>query len=179
MLGHFYLGFIDVAKQKYDEAIDEFTTGAHFSNNGGASAGLAYGYAMAGKREEAMQIIKELKTTTKRGRIVPYRLAAVYVAFYESDCQGRFFSLLIAFRLLSLQSAPTDQTATIARQRGWAEQSYAADSSSSTSSIHSETISSAPAITVTVSTTVLSETRAGVRPAWPYRFFWSSEGACG
>jgi len=30
------------------------------------------------------------------------------VPFYESDCQGRFFSLLIAFWFSPLQSAPSD-----------------------------------------------------------------------
>ena len=67
--------------------------------------------------------------------------------FYESDCQGRFFSLLKAFRSYPLQSALTDRNAVIVRTRGWAEQSYAADSSSVPPLIHSETISSAPAIT--------------------------------
>ena len=28
--------------------------------------------------------------------------------FYESDCQGQFFSLLIAFSFSPLQSAPSD-----------------------------------------------------------------------
>src|SRR6188474_1235809 len=67
--------------------------------------------------------------------------------FYESDCQGQFSSLLIAFRSCPLQSAPTDRNAGIVRTRGWAEQSYAADSSSVSPLILSETISSAPSIT--------------------------------
>lgn len=85
VLGHFFLGFVRVAQEKYDEAIDQFQTAANFSNNGGASAGLAYGYAMAGKREEALQILDELKTTRKRGLIVPYRVAAVYVALGDKE----------------------------------------------------------------------------------------------
>jgi len=67
--------------------------------------------------------------------------------FYESDCQGRFSSLLKAFRSYPLQSVSSDRNAAIVRTRGWAEQSYAADSSSVPPLIHSETISSAPAIT--------------------------------
>ncbi|MDP9195115.1 MAG: hypothetical protein M3P06_25745, partial [Acidobacteriota bacterium] len=39
-------------------------------------------------------------------------------AFYESDCQGQFSSLLIAFRSSPLQSAPTDRNAAIVRTRG-------------------------------------------------------------
>ena len=60
VLGHFYLGFISVAQQKYDAAIAEFKIGADFSNNGGALAGLAYGYAMTGRKDEALKIIDEL-----------------------------------------------------------------------------------------------------------------------
>ena len=85
VLGHFFLGFIDAARKKYDDAIDQFKTAADFSNNGGASAGLAYGYAMAGRRDEALQIVEDLKTNRKRGLIVPYRLAAVYVALGDKD----------------------------------------------------------------------------------------------
>ena len=85
VLGHFFLGFVDVAQEKYDDAIDQFKTAANFSNNGGASAGLAYGYAAGGRRDEALRIIDELKTTQKRGLIVPYRLAAVYVALGDKD----------------------------------------------------------------------------------------------
>lgn len=85
VLGHFFLGFINVAQQKYDEAIAEFKTAAGFSNNGGAWAGLAYGYAMGGRKDEALKIIDELKTSRKRGRIVPYRLATVYLALDSKD----------------------------------------------------------------------------------------------
>ena len=85
VLGHFYLGFVHAARRKYDEAVAEFKTGANFSNNGGALAGLAYGYAMAGKKDEALKIVEELKTTYGGSRVVPYRLAAVYVALGDSD----------------------------------------------------------------------------------------------
>jgi tetratricopeptide (TPR) repeat protein len=85
VLGHFFLGFIYAAQQKYDEAISEFTTAAGFSNNGGAWAGLAYGYAMGGKKDEALKIVDELKTTRSKGLIVPYRLAAVYLAMGDKE----------------------------------------------------------------------------------------------
>lgn len=77
----------------------------------------------------------------------PWPRSLTWGTFYESDCQGQISSLLIAFRSSPLQSAPTDRNAAIVRTRGWAEQSYAADSSSVSPLIHNETISSAPAIT--------------------------------
>lgn len=85
VLGHFFLGFIHVARQEYDEAIKEFKTAAGFSKNGGALAGLAYGYAVAGKKVEALEIIREMKTSPAGGLIVPYRLAAVYLALGDKD----------------------------------------------------------------------------------------------
>ena len=60
--------------------------------------------------------------------------------FYESDCQGRFSSLLIAFRLASWQSVPSELVATIVSAYGWAEQSCVSDSCSVAPSILSETI---------------------------------------
>jgi tetratricopeptide (TPR) repeat protein len=85
VLGHFFLGFVYVAQKKQDEAIAEFKTAAGFSNNGGAWAGLAYGYAMGGRKDEALKIVEELKTTHTKGLIVPYRLAAVYLALGDKD----------------------------------------------------------------------------------------------
>jgi tetratricopeptide (TPR) repeat protein len=85
VLGHFFLGFIYVAQEKYEEAITEFKTGAGFSNNAGALLGLAYGYAMGSRRDEALKIIEELKATRKEYQIVPYRVAAVYLALGDKD----------------------------------------------------------------------------------------------
>src|SRR5436190_24264774 len=50
--------------------------------------------------------------------------------FYESDCQGQFSSLLIAFSYFPLQSAPSDPKRTIADASGWAVQSSVANSCS-------------------------------------------------
>jgi tetratricopeptide (TPR) repeat protein len=85
VLGHFFLGFIYVAQQKRDEAIAEFQKATTYSKNGGALAGLAYGYAVSGRKEDAEKIINELKRGTGSGLIVPYRLAAVYVALGDKD----------------------------------------------------------------------------------------------
>lgn len=80
VIGHFFLGFVYVAKQKNEEAIAEFKKAASFGNNAGALSGLAYGYAMAGDKDEARRILDELQTNHKGAALVPYRLAAVYLA---------------------------------------------------------------------------------------------------
>jgi len=83
MLGHFLLGFVYVAQQKYDEAIAEFKIDV--GNNAGALAALAYAYAMGGKKDEALKILDELETSHKGAKIVPYRIAAVYLALGDKD----------------------------------------------------------------------------------------------
>ena len=85
VLGHFFLGFIYVAQQKREEGIAEFQKATTYSKNGGALAGLAYGYAVNGRKEDAEKIISELNSGTASGLIVPYRLAAVYVALGDKD----------------------------------------------------------------------------------------------
>src|SRR5205823_9247333 len=56
--------------------------------------------------------------------------AAQRRTFYESDCQGRVSSLLIAFSSFPLQSAPSDSRTTNGGASGWAEKSFSAGSSS-------------------------------------------------
>ena len=85
LLGHFLLGFVYVAQQQYDEAISEFKRAARFGNNAGALAALAYAYAMGGKKDEALKILDELKTSHQGATIVPYRIAAVYLALGDKD----------------------------------------------------------------------------------------------
>ena len=85
LLGHFLLGFVYVAQQKYEEAIAEFKRAVNFGNNAGALAALAYAYAMDGKKDEALKILDELKTSHKGSKIVPYRIAAVYLALGDKD----------------------------------------------------------------------------------------------
>ena len=89
-IAHFLLGFVYVAQNKTEEATPELKRSVTMlSNNGGALASLAYAYAMGGKKDEALKIVDELRTRQNRNRaefvIVPYRLAAVYVALGDKD----------------------------------------------------------------------------------------------
>jgi tetratricopeptide (TPR) repeat protein len=87
-VAHFLLGFVYVAKNKADEAIPELKKAVRMlSNNGGALAALAYAYAMDGKKDEALRMVDELRTRPNRAEaeIVPYRVAAVYVALGDKD----------------------------------------------------------------------------------------------
>ena len=85
VLGHFFLGLIHVAEAQYDKAIPELEKAAGASNNGGALAGLAYGNAMAGKKDRARELLEKLNAGRQSGLIVPYRVAAVHLALGEND----------------------------------------------------------------------------------------------
>jgi tetratricopeptide (TPR) repeat protein len=82
-ISHFGLGFVYVAQQKYEGAIAEFKSAVAVDNNGGGLAALAYVYAMHGKRDEALRMLNEI--TTNPAKLVPYRIAAVYLALGDKD----------------------------------------------------------------------------------------------
>jgi tetratricopeptide (TPR) repeat protein len=85
VLGHFFLGLIQVAQKQYDKAMPELEKAAVASNNGGALAGLAYGSAMAGKKDRARELLEKLNAGSESGLIVPYRVAAVHLALGDKD----------------------------------------------------------------------------------------------
>jgi tetratricopeptide (TPR) repeat protein len=80
----FYLGLIHVAQKQYDKAIAELEATTH-ERNGGALAGLAYAYAMAGNPDRARELAGKLFVDNTSGLIVPYRMAAVYLALGDKD----------------------------------------------------------------------------------------------
>lgn len=84
VLGHFFLGLIRVAQERYDKALPEFEIAAA-GHNGGATAGLAYGYAMSGQKDRARDLLAKLNAGRDSGLIVKYRVAAVYLALGNKD----------------------------------------------------------------------------------------------
>jgi len=84
MVVRFYLGLIYAAEKQYDKAIPQLKS-TTTEKNGGALAGLAYAYAMAGQRQRARELLDKLYANRDSGLIVPYRIAAVYVALGDKD----------------------------------------------------------------------------------------------
>ena len=84
VLAHFFLGLIRVAEAQYDKAIPVFETAAA-GHNGGAMAGLAYGYAIAGQKDRALEILAKLQAGRDSGLIVDYRVAAVHLGLGDKD----------------------------------------------------------------------------------------------
>jgi tetratricopeptide (TPR) repeat protein len=82
-ISHFGLGFVYVAQHKYEGAIAEFKSAVAVDNNSGGLAALAYAYAMHGKRDEALRMLNEI--TANPVNVVPYRIAAAYLALGDKD----------------------------------------------------------------------------------------------
>ncbi|MCK4931221.1 MAG: tetratricopeptide repeat protein, partial [Candidatus Aminicenantes bacterium] len=83
---HRYIGMAYEQKEMHKEAEKEFQRAITLS--GGFTKdleALAHTYAMAGKREEAIEIVGELRELFKRERASPYGIASIYAALGEKD----------------------------------------------------------------------------------------------
>ena len=91
-LYHFYMGLAEAQDSLCEEAVEEFRRGVILSgSNTAAVAGLGYGYALVGKRHEAVSVLGMLEKGWQQLRSVfpsaapPYRVAAIYAALGEKD----------------------------------------------------------------------------------------------
>ena len=76
----FYLGLMLIAQGHEQEAIVELERAANQGDNVGASLGLAYGYASAHRRDDALRVLGVVRAAHSEDQIVHYRLAAVLLA---------------------------------------------------------------------------------------------------
>jgi serine/threonine-protein kinase len=74
-------------KGMFEEAIEEFRIGADLAPKGPPepSSGLAHVFARMGRRDEALQIIDELKDLAGRRYVSPYGIASIYACLGETD----------------------------------------------------------------------------------------------
>jgi len=86
VIAHYDLGRAYARKGLYDEAIAEFQKAVKLS--GGQPlyvAGLASAYGVAGRKAQAIKIVKELKDRSKLEYVSPYEIALVYVSLGETN----------------------------------------------------------------------------------------------
>ncbi len=81
---HFSLAQAYQEKGMYDEAIAEAKK-ANALGRAGGDAGLAYAYAVAGKRDEAQKILDELKVASKQRYVSPFNFALIYIGLGDKD----------------------------------------------------------------------------------------------
>jgi len=83
---HAYLGQIYVARKRYPEAIQEFQTALSLSPGDlAAQAELAHGYAIAGKKREAQDILQEMKSFQGKRYVSAYDFAIAYAGFRDAN----------------------------------------------------------------------------------------------
>ena len=83
-LAHNILGSSYLQKEMYEEAIAEYKKVMGF-RGGELRARLGHAYALAGKRDESLRILKEMKEQWKQGGIRAHPIAAIYIGLGEED----------------------------------------------------------------------------------------------
>jgi eukaryotic-like serine/threonine-protein kinase len=84
--GHVELGQALLQKMMTAEAIAEFQTALNLSEDSlVALAGLGHAFALAGKRDEALKIVKRLDELSKQRYVSPYHTAVVYAGLGEKE----------------------------------------------------------------------------------------------
>src|SRR6266498_658382 len=81
-VAHMITGLSYVQKKMYDEGISELQRA---KANPDSRALLAYAYAVAGKRSEALKILDELDQLTKEKYVSPFPIAVAYTGLGEND----------------------------------------------------------------------------------------------
>lgn len=83
---HIFLGVAYVQHRKHEEAIAEFQSTVTLSGRNPSMLGLlGYGYAVAGRCEEAKAILKELDHLQRRQYVSPAEIALIYIGLNERD----------------------------------------------------------------------------------------------
>jgi TolB-like protein/DNA-binding winged helix-turn-helix (wHTH) protein/Flp pilus assembly protein TadD len=85
-LAHFELGQALVQKNIYDEAIAEFKRAIELAGHSPTfDSNLAYVYAVSGRREAAINIVKDLRARYEQASSADANIALVYVALGDHD----------------------------------------------------------------------------------------------
>ncbi len=80
---HEYLAMAYEAKGMYEEAIAEFQKARR--RNPFMLGGLGHAYAMAGKKAEALKVVREMEKRAKKAYSSPYQVALVYAGLGKKD----------------------------------------------------------------------------------------------
>ena len=95
-------------KGMYEEAIAEWKK-ANALGRPGAEAGLAYAYAVAGKKDEARKILDELKEASKQRYVTPFAFALIYMGLGDKDQAFEWFNKTIdedPYRIAFIKTNP-------------------------------------------------------------------------
>jgi tetratricopeptide (TPR) repeat protein len=85
MPAHWCSGVSLLKQKNYPEAINELRTTAELAGNTESQAWLGYGYAVAGQKEKASEILNTLLELSKRQYVSPYQIAEIYTGLGDLD----------------------------------------------------------------------------------------------
>jgi Flp pilus assembly protein TadD len=86
ILAHYRLGQAYAEKRMYTEAIDEFNKVLNLPDGKATGLmGLAYVYALAGRRQEADKSLNELLELSKERYVSPGQIGIIYIARGEKE----------------------------------------------------------------------------------------------
>ena len=110
LFAHWLLGLAYANKSMYEQAIAESRKAIEVSGHGPGAVGvLGYVYAESGRRDEAQQVLDELKELAKRRYVSPYSVAAIYALLGDKDAAFEWLEKAYsdgAYGILFLKSTP-------------------------------------------------------------------------
>lgn len=83
--GHWCLGLAYLSKARHDDAIQEFQKARALGEGPGVLWSLGYAYAIAGRKSEAREVLRDLRTQSRDGYVSPYFMAGIYAGLGEKD----------------------------------------------------------------------------------------------
>lgn len=93
------MGMVFTAQKRHAEAITELQTAVKLSHgNPVYKLGLGYGYALAGNRHAALQILSDLNQTSKQEYVSAYLVAEVHAGLGDKDAAFRWLEKAFAER---------------------------------------------------------------------------------
>lgn len=85
-LAHWGLGLVYEQERMFERAIAEKRRALSLSNNSNwMAAGLAYSYALSGKKKKAQAIVDRLTTLPQHSAAVSYEIATIYAGMLDED----------------------------------------------------------------------------------------------
>src|SRR5262245_50861425 len=82
---HYFLGRILSQQGKHEEAISELRRAFELNQHHSSRSWLAHGYARAGRRNEALKLLRELEALSRRERVSPVYIARIYSGLGDRD----------------------------------------------------------------------------------------------
>ena len=103
-----YLGLAYEAKGMHAEAIAEFQTGVKLSGSPLMLALLGHAYAVAGKKAEALQVLKDLEQLQEQRYVSPYTVAAIHAGLGDHEQAFKWLDTAVETRDIWLMNLKVD-----------------------------------------------------------------------